>query len=252
MRVAVLGGSGTLGRAIVECAAATHDVVAISRRAPASLPAKATHHAADVTSGEGLASALAGADVVIDSTNAVAGAKSVLVHGTRRVIEAAQTAGAKHFIGISIVGIDDAPFAYYRVKVAQEAVVAASSVPWSLLRATQFHELVAMMANGKVGVAIAPRGAKMQPVDVRDVAKIVVELLAAGPSGRVPDVAGPEVLEMSALFTAWKRALHKHRWVLRMPLPGAKGAFLRRGGLCNPERAVGTITFAAWLAERAR
>jgi len=91
MRIAILGGTGTLGRAAIDTAvAAGHDVVAISRRAPGRLPPGVAHAAADVTTGDGLARALAGAEVLIDATNARRDAGKVLIEGTRRVLEAAQ------------------------------------------------------------------------------------------------------------------------------------------------------------------
>jgi uncharacterized protein YbjT (DUF2867 family) len=152
-----------------------------------------------------------------------------------------------HFVGVSIVGIDDAPFDYYRKKVAQEAVIAEGLVPWSLLRATQFHDLVAMFANGKLGFAFAPVGWKVQPVDVRDVAPVLVAAATSAPAGRLPDVAGPEVRRFWDLARAWRKARRRFRVTIPVPLPGAKGRFLRSGGLCNRDRAVGTITFDEWL-----
>jgi uncharacterized protein YbjT (DUF2867 family) len=251
MRIAVLGGTGVLGRAVADAAsAAGHAVMAISRRA-APHGANVVHRVADVATGEGLAAALAGADVAIDATNAVREASAVLVDGTRRVLAAAAAAGVRHFVGISIVGIDNAPIAYYRTKVAQEKVIEQSPVPWSLLRATQFHDLIARFANGRFGVVLASRGMKIQPIDVREVATALVAAAAAAPAGRLQDVAGPEVIEFADAARACARAMRRRRLIVRAPLPGAAGAFLRGGGLCNPARAVGKVTFASWLAERA-
>ncbi|HUS31406.1 MAG TPA: NAD(P)H-binding protein [Kofleriaceae bacterium] len=241
MKIVVLGGTGSLGRSIVEKAtAAGHDVVAASRSGAVKV---------DVTTGQGLAEAFAGVDVIMDATNAQAGAHDVLVGGTKRVLEAAAAAGVRHFVGISIVGIDDAPLAYYRTKVAQEKVIEASAVPWTLLRATQFHDLIPKLAAPKLGIVFAPRGFKIQPIDVREVAAVLVDAVAAGPQKRIPDVGGPEVRDFGDLARRWKRAAHKKRLVVRMPVPGATGAFLRAGKLCCPDRAIGKTTFESWLAE---
>ena len=241
-RVVVLGGSGDLGRAVVRAArAAGHDAVGASRRGEVRV---------DVTTGDGLAAAFAGAEVVVDATNALAGAKDVLVAGTERSLAAARAAGVKHFVGVSIVGIDEAPLAYYRAKVAQEKLVVASPVPWSLLRATQFHELVPRLAAGTLGIVFAPRGFRIQPIDVREVAAVVLEAIAAGPSGRLPDVGGPEIVPFAELARAWKRAAKVRRWVVPVPVPGATGRWLRADKLCTPDHARGTIPFAQWLAER--
>lgn len=250
MRLAVLGGSGSLGRAVTAAAiAAGHTVTAVSRRPPATLPAGTRHVAADVTTGVGLDAAFAGAEAIIDGTNAMANAREVLVEGTRTVLDAAKAATVPHFVGISIVGIDTAPFAYYRIKVEQEAVIEASPVPWSLLRATQFHDLVPRLVAGRLGISVVPRRFSIQPIDVREVAQLLVDAAIGGPAGRLPDAGGPEVLQLADIGRDYLRAAHVRRWMLRVPVPGAKGRFLSSGSLCCPDHKVGTKTFAQWLAE---
>jgi uncharacterized protein YbjT (DUF2867 family) len=173
----------------------------------------------------------------------------VLVDGTRRVLETAAAAGVKHFVGISIVGIDDAPLAYYRTKVAQEQVITSGPVPWTLQRATQFHDLIPKLAAGRLGVVVAPRGFELQPIDVREVARILVAAANGSPAGRLPDVGGPEVVSFADLARAWVRAAGKRRLVLSLPVPGASGRFFRSRALCVPDRRIGTLTFAQWLRE---
>ena len=237
MRIAVLGGSGTLGRAVVAAAkAAGHDPGAISRSGAIR---------ADVVTGEGLAAALANAEAVVDATNTLDTA--ALVAGTRNAVAA--TTG--HFVGISIVGIDDAPFAYYRAKVEQEQLVAAHP-RHTILRITQFHDLVARFARGKLGVAIAPRGARVQPIDIADVAPLVVEAAVARPRGRLPDIGGPLVEDMATLIRRYTRATGHRRVVVALPLPGALGRFLRAGRLCCPDRKIGKTTFDDWLLRAGR
>jgi uncharacterized protein YbjT (DUF2867 family) len=260
MRIAVLGGSGTLGSAVVANAcAAGHTAVAISRRAPASLPAGASHAIADVMTGEGitdLTAALAGADAMIDGINAsqlttsAEIVEAVMLRGTERVLQAGKAAGVGHFVGVSIVGIDHAPLDYYRTKVAQERVVEASPIPWSLVRATQFHDLIPRFVTGKLGFVAAPIGWSLQPIDVRDVARLLVAAAVAGPAGRLPDIGGPEVIPVRKLARAWVSAAKLRRVIVPVPVPGKLGAFLRSGQMCCPDRAVGTVTFASWLAER--
>ena len=248
MRLVVIGGSGTLGRAVAERAVSSgHDVTVVSRNVPSRLTVGATHRAADVTTGEGLAKALEGADAIIDACNSLADAESVLVGGTKHVLAAARESGVRHFVGVSIVGIDGAPVGYYRAKVAQERTIAEGGVPWSLVRATQFHELVAWLASGKHGVVLAPIGWSLQPIDVRDVAPALVAAAEAEPAGRLPDLAGPEVRPFRELALSWQRARCKKRLIVPVPIPGKTGRFLRSGAMCNPDRAVGAITFADWL-----
>ncbi|HEY5927291.1 MAG TPA: NAD(P)H-binding protein [Kofleriaceae bacterium] len=241
-RVVVLGGTGSLGSAVAaELTGSGYDVVVASRRGPTKV---------DVTTGEGLTAAMTGAEVVVDATNTLAGARDVLVDGTARVLAAARDAGIKHFVGISIVGIDDAPIAYYRTKVEQEKVITNGPVPWTLLRATQFHDLIPKLAVKRLGMIIAPRGMKLQPIDVREVAEVLAVAAASPPAGRVPDVGGPEVIELADLVRRWQRASGATGLVLRLPLPTPTGAFLRSGKLCAMQRGVGTRTFDQWLAER--
>jgi len=241
-RVVVLGGTGSLGSAVAAALTADgHEVVVASRRGPAKV---------DVTTGEGLTAAMTGAEVVVDATNALASVRDVLVDGTARVLAAARDAGIKHFVGISIVGIDDAPIAYYRAKVEQEKVITGGPVPWSLLRATQFHDLIPKLAEGRLGIVFAPRGMKLQPIDVREVAEVLAIAAVSSPAGRLADVGGPELIPFAELARRWARAAHKRRLVLSLPLPGKTGRFLRANKLCAPERAVGTVTFEQWLRER--
>lgn len=229
---------------MAEATSRGHDVVGVSRSGPVR---------ADVTTGEGLAAAFDGAQVVIDATNTTANLDKVLVDGTRRVLETAAKFNVKHFVGISIVGIDDSPIAYYRAKQQQEKVIEASPIPWTLLRATQFHDLVPKLVRGALGIGIVPREFPIQPIDTRDVAPVLIDAAERPAAGRLPDVGGPEVHQFKDLARAWDKAAGKKRLLLAVPIPGAQGRFLREGRLCTtPDRRVGTRTFAAWLAQTYR
>jgi uncharacterized protein YbjT (DUF2867 family) len=257
MDVAVIGGTGVLGRLVAAELVARGDAVRIvSRSAPAAgseaaalLDAGAEHRAADLSSGEGLAAALAGAEAVVAAANDPRGGRDVLVDGERRLLDAAAAAGVGHHVAISIVGCDRTPIRYYRAKVAQEQVVTGGPLPWSLLRATQFHQLV----DGLLGAAARARvqlggSALVQPIDPGVVAARLADAVHAGPSGRLPDVGGPRVQTLAELGAAW-RAAHPERALLRLPapLPPRLGRALRGGSLCAPGAAAGGPDFAAWL-----
>jgi uncharacterized protein YbjT (DUF2867 family) len=250
MNVAVVGGTGVLGRPLVaELAARGGEVRSLSRTPPSKLPEGASHHPVDLTSGEGLAEALAGVEVVVDASNSnPRNAGPVLVDGTERLLAAGAQAGVRHHVGISIVGCDRVPTSYYKVKVAQEETIAAGDVPWSLLRATQFHSLLAW-ALGQAGRArLMPTGsARLQPIEPAVVAARLAGVAQAEPAGRLEDIAGPEVLTLSELARCWRRA--DGRWMLPLPIPmiGKVGRPLREGALCNPEAAAGGATFEQWL-----
>jgi uncharacterized protein YbjT (DUF2867 family) len=217
-----------------------HEVTTVSRRATPTTAA-VPHRRADLVTG-----------AVIDATNSVRGAKALLVTGTQRLLEAAGRARARHVVAISIVGIDEAPIAYYRAKVAQERVVAASPVPWSLVRATQFHDLVAKFASGTAGFAFVPRGVPLQPVAVDEVAAHLVAVATRAPARRLPDFVGPEVRPFAEFAATWRSAMHARRLLLPLPLFGRVGSWLRAGGLCNPTATGGRVTFGEWLRGQGR
>ena len=253
MKIAVMGANGTLGRAVVERAITRgHEVVAVTRGAPKRAFFRAIHRSADVLTGEGIADALAGAEVLVNAVNTRRGARRLLVDGTKRLLEAAEHAGVRHFMATSIVGLDHVPGTYYAIKRAEEDVVQAAKIGWSLLRATQFHHLVdAMFARAsRYGVVLAPTGARLQPIDVNEVAATLVASAEAGPKGRLPEIGGPEVAAMRDLAKQWLDATKRTRLLMPMPAPGQLGKSLRSGALCAPGNAIGKKTFSEWLAER--
>jgi uncharacterized protein YbjT (DUF2867 family) len=251
MKVAVVGGTGVLGKPLVaELAARGDEVLALSRTAPRKLPDGASHQRIDLTTGEGLAEALAGVEIVVDasSSSTPRRAAPVMVAGTKRLLRAGAEVGARHYVGISIVGCERVPMAYYKVKVEQEETIAAGAIPWSLLRATQFHTLIDYLFKQDARFGVVRSGsARLQPVDAPVVAERMVGAAHAEPAGRLPDVAGPEVLTLSELAKAWRRAGHR-ALPLRFPMIGPIGRPLREGALCNPDAAAGGRTFEEWLA----
>lgn len=251
MKVAVVGGTGVLGKLVViELAARGDEVLALSRRAPKELPDGVAHRRVDLTTGEGLEDALAGVEVVVDCSNeSPRGAGPVLVEGTKRLLRASAAAGVRHHVGVSIVGCDRVPMAYYKVKVEQEEAIAAGEVPWSLLRATQFHPLLAWAFAEAARWRVVPTGkARLQPIDPMVVAERLADVAQAGPAGRLPDVAGPEVRTLTELARAWRAAAGRHLLPLRIPTVGKIGRPIGEAALCNPGAAAGGPTFEEWLA----
>jgi uncharacterized protein YbjT (DUF2867 family) len=251
MKIAVVGGTGTLGKPLVaKLAVGSDEVLVLSREAPQKLPDGASHRRIDLTTGEGLAGALAGVEVVVDVSNSSTPRRAapVLVEGTKRLLRAGAEAGARHYVGVSIVGCERVPMGYYKVKVEQEEAIAAGAIPWSLLRATQFHTLIAW-AFGQMGrFGVVPTGsARLQPIDSTVVAERLAEVAHAAPAGRLPDVAGPEVRTLTELARIWRRAGHR-ALPLRLPMVGRIGRPTREGVLCNPGAAAGGPTFEEWLA----
>lgn len=253
MEVAVPGGTGMLGRRVVEeLVTRGHDVRVLSRRPPQQPQPGSTHHAVDLVTGVGLDDALAGTDAVIEAANTAGSerrASPVLVDGTRRLFDAEARAGVRHHVAISIVGIDDVAFSYYRAKRAQEQVVEQGRVGWTLVRATQFHELLDWLftITARAGIVPAPRF-PVAPVDARVVARVLADAAEAGPDGRLAPVAGPQAEPLGELARDWARVRRRRVLALAPPLPRAARRALVGGALVPGEGAIRRgPSFGEWL-----
>ena len=252
--VLVAGGTGVLGRVVVsELLARGHDVRVLSRRASSNsrwVPDGARLVTGDLVTGDGLAEAVAGADTIVHSASDPRRFRKADVPGTVRLLHAAADS-RPHVVYVSIVGCDRIPYAYYQTKVACEAAVARSGLPWTVLRATQFHDLVLTLAHlaSRPPVVLAPRGVHVQPCDVRDVAPRLADLVDAGPAGRAPDFGGPQVLSAHEVFRAVALARGRRRWIVDVPLAGKVYAGYRAGHHLLAGGDTGSRTFDAYLAE---
>ena len=243
MRIAVAGGTGTVGRHVVDVARERgHEVVVLSRST-----------GVDLVAGTGLDTALQGVDAVIDvtSTSTQSAAESERFFGTvtRNLLAAEESAGVGHHLALGIVGSLDAPFGYYAGKKVQEELVAGGPVPFTILRATQFHEFAQQLHGGYTfGPVILVPKMVSQPVAAREVAERLVELTAA-PAGRVEDLAGPRVEQMTDMVRAYGTAVGKRGVLVTVPLPGGFGKAMRDGTtLAGPGADLGRQTFDEWIA----
>ena len=229
MRVLITGGSGELGihlsRLLVERG---HEVTVASRSARPMRDVAAVE--LDLATGVGVDS-VAGHDTVVHLASDPFGAQRVDVEGTQRLADAATAAGVDHLLAISIVGIDDHPHPYYRAKAEMEQIVEAGGVPWTILRAAQFHSLIPRFMDmlPAVGFVPVPRGVRLQPIDVSVVAERLAELVEAGPSGRVADLGGPEVVPLRKMVKDVLGAKRLRRLIVPLPLPRRLGTALRDG-----------------------
>ncbi|NIK60040.1 SDR family oxidoreductase [Kribbella shirazensis] len=237
--ILVTGGTGTLGRPTVAgLRAAGHQVGVLSRKPG---PDRVV---ADLTSGAGLDAAVEGSDVVVHLATSQ-GRRDV--QQTRNLLEAA--AGVQHLILMSIVGIDRIPLAYYRYKLETERLVAESGVPYTILRATQFHNLVdQIFAVQRFLPAVFAPAVTLQPIAVEDIAVRLVELVDGPPvMGRAPDIGGPELHPVPDLARAWKQARSTRRPVLPLRLPGGTFRAYADGAATVDGPEYGRITFAEYL-----
>ncbi|MGY1601859.1 SDR family oxidoreductase [Geodermatophilus sp. SYSU D00815] len=241
----VTGATGTLGvPTVARLRAAGHDVRSLSRR---SGPGLVT---GDLVSGAGLDAALDGVDVVLHLASDPR-TKGADVEGTRTLLAAAQRAGVRHLVFISIVGIEDIPLPYYRSKVEIERMIQQSGLPHTILRATQFHPFVTMMFTAQrwLPVVVAPAIA-LQPIAVEEVADRLAELASSAPAGRVADIGGPEQRSLPSLARAWARSAGVRRPVLPVRAHGKLFAAYRSGAAMVPGPAYGRQTYEEWLAGR--
>lgn len=162
----------------------------------------------------------------------------------------AEQGGVSHFIYISIVGIDHATsYPYYQVKLDTERVVEGSPVPYTILRATQFHELpfAVLQFLGRLPAMPLPKGFLLQPIDAGEVANRLTELALSGSASRVPDVGGPEVSTAAELGRSYLEASGRRRRSLEVPVPGKVGRAFREGTQTCPQNKYGSITWDEFL-----
>ncbi|MFD1936280.1 SDR family oxidoreductase [Nonomuraea mangrovi] len=257
--ILVTGGTGTLGRLVVPLLRdAGRDVRVLSRSARPSVDG-VEFVTGDVSTGEGLDAALEGVETVMHCAGSAKGDEDK----ARNLVQAASAAGVRHLVYISVVGVDRVPvvssldramFGYFAAKREAERIVAESGVPWTTLRATQFHDWVLMTLRQMARIPVMPLwgGMRFQPVDAGEVAARLVELALGEPAGLVPDIAGPRVYGMKELARGYLRASGKRRLVIQVRTPGKAAAAYRKGANLAPERAVGHRTWEDFLAERLR
>ncbi|MGH2588340.1 MAG: SDR family oxidoreductase [Dehalococcoidia bacterium] len=253
--ILVTGGTGTLGRLVVpRLRGAGYSVRVLSRRSRESEEGIELV-TGDLATGAGIDAAVEGIEIIMHLAGSAKGDEDK----ARQLVRAASRAGARHLVYISVVGADRIPvvswvdramFGYFASKLAAERAVAGSGLPWTTLRATQFHDLTlkTVQQMAKLPVIPVPAGFRFQPIDAGEVADRLVELALGPPAGLVPDVAGPRVYEMAELVRGYLQARGKHRPIVPVPVPGKAARALRAGANLAPDRAVGRRPWEEFLA----
>ncbi|GLV53993.1 hypothetical protein KDH_08440 [Dictyobacter sp. S3.2.2.5] len=176
------------------------------------------------------------------------------------LIRAASGTRVRHLVYISVVGADRVPvksgidramFGYFASKRAAEQIVINSGLPWTILRATQFHDLLLTVAQAMMKMPIMPvfAGFRFQPVDSSEVAARLVELTLGDPAGLVSDLGGPRIDKMSDLMRTYLRAQGKRRLILPVWLPGRAARAHRAGANLTPYHTDGKRTWEEFLAD---
>ena len=250
MNVLVTGGTGILGRHVVQrLRQRGHRARIFSREPRGHVDAVQ----GNLKTGANLERALAGMDAIV---HAATEARQSLrsrgdIKGTRNLVKVAQQKGIKHLVYISIVGIDEVAYPYYRTKLAVEQIVKQGAIPWSILRATQFHDLMEIRLRGASrvpGITAIPFDWKYQPVDAKEVAARLVEVVLSDPRGMLEDFGGPEVRDFKSIAQAWLIARKERRRLINLPMPFKFSKQFADGRLTTEHRS-GRVDFDTYLAE---
>jgi uncharacterized protein YbjT (DUF2867 family) len=248
--ILVTGGAGILGSKVVERLRSAHiepRVLSHSNR-PGTIQG-------DLLTGEGLEKAVSGvATIVHCASSPFRKARQTDVEGTQRLLEAASKTGVSHVVYISIVGIDRVQsYPYYRVKLETERLIEGSPIPHTILRATQFYDLVFMAVRtlARLPVIPVPKDLVGQPIDAGEVADRMVELALSEPAGRVEDVGGPEVRTVEDIVRSYLKVTGSRKKAVAFPLPGKTAHAIRSGALTCPENRYGAVRWEEFLRQEA-
>jgi uncharacterized protein YbjT (DUF2867 family) len=256
--ILVTGGTGRLGHRVVPRLVEAGRKVRILSRKPQPATPGVEYVVGDLVTGQGVDAAGAGAEVVLHC--AATGKINEDTAQARNLVEAAQEAGVRHLVNISVVGADRIPvesavdramFAYFAAQRAVEKAFEESGIPWTNLRATQFHDgfiLMMVMGMSMLPAIPVPNGARFQPVDTDEVAAELARLTLGEPAGQALDIAGPKTYPLEELLRGYLKAVGKRRWLFHVSIPGRAAAAIRAGANLAPDRAVGTRTWEEYLA----
>ena len=242
----VTGGTGSLGRRVVDRLRGTGQEVRVLSRSgrPGTV-------GGDLLTGEGLESAARGMGTIVHcASSPFRQSRRTDVGGTGLLLRAAERAGVSHVVYVSIVGVDQDPhYPYYRVKRDTERVIQRSAVPWTILRSTQFHEFVlgSIRALNRGPFAFVPKGFLVQPIDIGEVADALVDLALTGSRGRAPDIGGPEVRTYADLARSYLEVAGKGGRVVEVPVPGRVARAFRDGAHACPENTYGRVRWEEFL-----
>ncbi|HSR84069.1 MAG TPA: SDR family oxidoreductase [Streptosporangiaceae bacterium] len=246
MRIVVIGGSGLIGSKLVgKLRDRGHEAVAAS---PDS--------GVNTLTGQGVAAALEGASVVADVSNAPSFEDAAVLEffrtSTRNLLAAEATAGVRHHVALSIVGTERlAQSGYFRAKIAQEKLIEEASIPYSIVRATQFFEFVQRIADMNTsGNTVRLAHVLIQPMAANDVASAVADVAVGTPVNGTVEVAGPQQFRLDDLVRTTLRERHDPREVITDPQAPYSGAELRERTLVPAgEARLAETSFDHWLHE---
>jgi uncharacterized protein YbjT (DUF2867 family) len=249
MKIVIIGGTGLIGSKLVGALTARgHQVVAAS-----------PNTGVNTITGEGLANALAGAEVVVDVANSPSFEDKAVLEffetSGRNLLAAEAAAGVRHHVALSVVGTDRLQGSdYFRGKLAQEKLIKASAVAYTIVHSTQFFEFMGGIAkSAEKGEAIHLSTALMQPIASDDVVAALVDVVLSAPLGGTLEIAGPERVRMSAIVQRYLHAMGDSRTVVADPKTPYFGVELNDESLVPADGArIGAIRFESWLSQQVK
>lgn len=255
--ILLTGGTGTLGRLVLPRLLGAGATVRVLSRHVHESDGGVEYVTGDLGTGEGIEAAVDGVATIVHCAGGPKGDGDK----ARTLVRAASRAGAPHVVNISVVGADRVPvvsrmdramFGYFASKLAAERVVAGSGLPWTTLRATQFHDLILTVVRPLAKMPVVPvlAGFRFQPVDADEVAARLVELSLGEPAGLVPDLAGPRIYPMADLVRSYLSVVQRRRPIMPVRLPGRAVRAFRAGANLAPDHADGHRTWEDFLAAR--
>jgi uncharacterized protein YbjT (DUF2867 family) len=244
MKIVVIGGTGLIGSRLVKALAARgHEAVAAS-----------PNTGVNAVTGEGLADALAGAQVVVDVANSPSFEDRAVLDfftaSSGNLLAAGRRAGVRHHVALSVVGTERLQGSgYFRGKLAQERLIAAGGVPYTIVHATQFFEFMGGIAqSGTTGAAVRLPNALMQPIASDDVAEALAQIALAPPAHGIVEIAGPERMRMAEGVRRYLAAIRDPRTVVVDDSAPYFGVRLDDGSLVPAASArLGATRFESWL-----
>src|SRR5262245_13913472 len=243
MKIVVIGGTGLIGS----------KTVAILRHGGHEVVAASPKSGVNTITGEGLKEALAGAQVVIDLANAPSWEDKAVLEffetSGRNLLAAEAAAGVRHHVALSIVGTDRSDNGYFRAKVAQENLITASGIPYTIIRSTQFLEFLrGIAASSTDGNTVRLAPGLFQPIAADDVAAFVADVALAAPRNGITEIAGPERAPFDEIVARYLKAIGDPREVVRDPEARYWGGRVEQRSLVPlGEARLGRIGLDEWL-----
>ncbi|GAB3914984.1 SDR family oxidoreductase [Mucilaginibacter boryungensis] len=253
--ILITGGTGTLGREIIkQLSYPGQQITVITTQEDPGLPKEVNIVKGDLSHSQSIQDAVTNADIVIHCASNPLNAQIVDIDGTWNLLASINKEKLKHFIYISIAGIDKSDFPYYKVKYNVEQLVAEANVPFTILRATQFYEFVLnrMIKPYDTGKSLTiPAGLKFQAIDISEVAGKIAGLMESTPKNETITIGGPAVQTIEEMAQAYLDVQNRKDELKTEQLSGARFDMLRSGINVCPENAFGTKTWQQFLNKHA-